>query len=336
MSCTPFEELLDCPAELLEPQETQALAGHLFTCPSCQHRKAMLDAELAAFQHIEEPLAPAGSLERFLSVLPPPGVPAEVAAVQALAPSAALASAALASAALSSAPLASAPARSSAPASRRGPGLSVRGASRWMKATVVGAVMMAGLVAFSFSRGISTDPAEGSADDVRFKGQPVVVVQPSVDLQTFTEQLGRGGATEVHATVDRDMLSSDEGLLFTFQVQGGAHLLLMERSPEHVLKVLYQRQDLVSDSPASQQIEIVGDSGRLMRYRPSGPQGEYTYVAVLSSHALSTDPTALDAYWSRYLELQDDALSTPQDGGLRIDAIRVQLAAPARLRNPLE
>lgn len=321
MSCTPFEELLDCPAELLEPQEAQALAGHLSTCASCQHRKTLLDAELAAFQKVEGPLAPAGSLERFLSALPPPGVPAEVVSVQAPRPSPVLASA---------------PTSSSAPASRRGPGLSVRGASRWMKATVVGAVMMAGLVAFSFSRGISTDPVVGSADDVRFKGQPVVVVQPAVDLQTFTEQLGRGGATEVHATVDRDNLYSDEGLLFTFQVQGGAHLLLMERSPEHVLKVLYQRQDLVSDTPAAQQIEIVGDSGRLMRYRPSGPQGEYTYVAVLSAQALSTDPTALDAYWSRYLELQDDALNTPQEGGLRIDAIRVQLAAPSRARNPLE
>lgn len=332
MSCNPFEELIACPTELLQPQEAEALAGHLATCPTCQQLKRRLDTELDLFRLAEGPQAPVGSLERFLSVLPSPGTPMEPETLQAR-----LAQATVA------APTVAAPMEVSSserhavvPTSRKAPGMHIGARARWLRAGILGTVMMAGLVAFSFSRGFQLESTGDPSEAIRFKGQPMLVIQPALDLQTFTEQQGRTGVTEVQATVDRDALYGDEGLLFTFQVQGGSHLLLIERSPEHVLKVLYQRQDLAADRAAAQQLEIVGETGRLLRYRPSGPLGEYTYLAVLSPQPLASDPGSLDGYWTRYLELQDDALSTPQDGKMRIDAIRVQLVSPSRVRHTME
>lgn len=138
-----------------------------------------------------------------------------------------------------------------------------------------------------------------------------------VDLQVSREH----GAEDVEPANDRVVLGPDDGLIFRFQTYGAPYLALIERDPDHNLRVLYQWEADGEAPRAPVTVAITADDGAPLRYSPDGRPGEYTYLAWISDEPLEDDAEALDAIWQLWVR---EVMHGVRDGDPHLDGIRVR------------
>lgn len=320
MSCESYLELIDTPESLLTPQESQVLADHLTACTACAQLVAAVREEILSFQAAPSPEPSPDVWAQWVHTLEqlPHPVPAPV---QTLEPSS--------------------PQTQPLPLASRKPSVvGVAGPSRastsaWAGSQLrrplqafVGGFTVLGLVMLSLSVFQSSQQNESAGLDwsgLRTKGDPHQAPR-LVDLQAVTEHIpGPHAQPILIATEHGAQLGPDDGLLFRFQVQGGSNLVLIERTPEHRLSVIYQHKNLDPSLAVLTTFEITKEGGQLLRFVPKGPAGEYTYIAVLSDEPLDPSPRLLDRVWTQLVEEGLSPLQTSQASSLTLDALRVEV-----------
>jgi hypothetical protein len=88
--------------------------------------------------------------------------------------------------------------------------------------------------------------------------------------------------------------------------------------------VIYAQNNVRLSSNGTAELTIRNTRGRLQRYVPSGPAGEYTYIAVADLKALNTTPAGLDQIWAEYVEQERVKLGVPENGRRILDSLRVE------------
>lgn len=145
-----------------------------------------------------------------------------------------------------------------------------------------------------------------------------------IDLQVVVEQGWE--APELSRGEDPVTLGPDDGLIFWFVSPGGGYLSLMERDPEHRLRLLHTQA--LPPRPAGEPMPLrASPQGPPLRYTPDGPSGAYTYLAILGEAPLSGEPASLDRAWEQWARLgAADPLAAE---GLSMDGVTVRFnAAP--------
>lgn len=318
MSCETYLELIDTPESLLTPQETQVLTEHLATCAACAKVVAAVREEILSFQAAPSPEPSPDAWARWLETLETLPHPA---AAQPRTPEPFPVQAQLPSASRK-------PSVVGIPAASRQTNSWARERLRRPLQAFVGGVAMLGLTMLSLSA-LQTAPQGGSEvldwTGLRTKGDAPQAPR-LVDLQAVTEHIpGPNSQPVLIATEDGAQLGPEDGLLFRFQVQGGSNLVLIERTPEHRLSVIYQHKNLDPSLAVLTTFEITKEGGQLLRFVPKGPTGEYTYIAVLSEEALDPTPALLDRVWTQLVEEGLSPLQTSHASPLALDALRVEV-----------
>lgn len=347
MSCNDTLHLVDVPEELLTREEQALLSGHLATCPSCSAVHQQLRDTVSSFQQAPDAEPSPRAWTRFQQALttlqaaeplpswqhsPPPEAHAPEPSSgsgktsrSTRAPLTAMAGSPSRGVSQGTPDVspevvivgdASAPVAS--PASKR---------SRLFQTVARGmaaSALVMGLAIMSLKYGSNADSTgiQGApSSEFTTKG----TFQPVVDLQTTTEHVAeQSGKVTLIPTENGSPVGVGDGLLFRFNVQGGSQLLLIERTPEHHLSVIFSRSPLNPELDGGMNLEITGDNGQLLRYVPSGPAGEYTYLAVLSKRPLKANAAELDALWNRYAELKLAPLGGTPSPDLSIDSLEVE------------
>ncbi len=156
--------------------------------------------------------------------------------------------------------------------------------------------------------------------DIQTKGQADVAGEPSVDLQVVIAS--RDGST-YHPADDLSVLQPNEGVYFRFVVERATYLALVERDPRHRLSLIYERSDLTIDEGETV-VDIVDDTGALLRFVLPERAGEYTYIAVAADRAPPEQTnTWLDTVWNLYVDHYVNVLSGSDMPGIDLDAIRL-------------
>lgn len=336
MNCSEMMALIDVPEELLQPEEQQQLQAHLAGCPECAGLAAALRDSLHTFQSAPD-LQPRpqawAKFERDLAALqaeqPLSGWPRQASAGQA---------AASATPRSTRAPIMGTGARPRTEASASSVQVDVavkgsaeqrpRGAFSTLARGAFASTLVLGLAIMSLTAVPSmmkTDSQGGAAavatgSEFTTKG----TFQPVLDLQTTTEHIApTDGKVTLFTTENASDVGVGDGLLFRFNVQGGGHLVLLERTPDHRLSVIFRRQGLDTTVDGGSVLEITGDNGQLLRYVPSGVPGDYTYLAVLSRQRLNLGPAGLDALWNRYAEVKVSPLHTTPSLDYSLDSLEI-------------
>ena len=295
MRCADYLPLLDLPEALRAPHEQEALRRHLDRCPDCRLEAERLQATLTRFRETPDAPMPEGARGRFdarIDALLSPPDPLD----------ATPAAGTHRSAGASRAPL-------SRTAATPGPPRRPHHLARLMSAAAALALLLtAGLL-------YQRQPA---TPDIKIKGDEAAG-PPNIDLQASIEAAD-GSLTPAQ---DRQPLEPGSGLLFRFLIEGAPHLLLIERDPRHRLTVLY-RTSLPSGDAAPRTVQLTNPAGRLLRYEPDGPGGEYVYIAVASRSPLDGTPAQLDALWNRYASQVIDPMGASGSDDLALDALRIR------------
>jgi len=341
VSCNDTLHLVDVPEELLRQEEREQLSFHLATCPSCSAVHQQLHDSVSTFQLAQDTKPSPGAWTRFHQ---------ELTALQAAQPLPGWQTPPLQPTARETAPGSEsvqnsgrmtrstrAPLTAQATSGARGlPEVSIVGEAGASKAnpaprrnrlfqTVARGMAASALVMGLAIMSLKSLPYGPTGSAVSSEFTTKGTFQPVVDLQTTTEHVAEhNGKVSLIPTENGSPVGVGDGLLFRFNVQGGAHLLLIERTPEHHLSVIFRRPDLNPDLDGGVNLEITGDNGQLLRYVPSGPAGEYTYLAVLSKRPLKVTAAELDALWNRYAELKLAPLGSTPATDLSIDSLEVE------------
>ncbi len=170
-------------------------------------------------------------------------------------------------------------------------------------------------------------PAGHQGSAVRDKSPGSASIRPSIDLQATVETVEPNGATRLNRAEDGMTLGPDDGLLFQFAIEGVTQISLVECDPMHEFHILFDHT--VNDSTVQGIVPLTGPTGRLLRYTPDGPPGEYVYLAVASTEPFTWNAQLLDTVWNRYIDELLDPLSTGGTSTMTIDAIRLQFRLDA-------
>ena len=288
VDCNECREQMDVPEELRDDASQAAISLHLASCGSCKRIAEQIDGTLLALKTsalLEPSPRAAQLLERGLA---PPSQRAG------------------ASSALSARPTS--------------PGMATPAYRPYRRITMMGAAAAAALLVT-----VLNVPAEldTPGSEIRTKGVRQNGARPSVDLQAMVEHIDADGQVEVEPFEGRAVLGRQEGLLFSFFVEGGQHLLLIERDPNHHFQVLWQQAGISSNQDEATRIDLQGDNGRILRYQPSGPAGSYSYLAVVSNSPLLVTPQLLDELWGRHVEEQLQPLARVKEDNLSTDVLEL-------------
>lgn len=158
---------------------------------------------------------------------------------------------------------------------------------------------------------------------IQHKGEPLTSAL-ALDFQATVERQSARERPSLQRAVSGLTLHPEEGLIFRFGVSGGEQLILLERAPDHHLKVLYTRQ---WDTPPHlyQHLEIQNAQGRVLRYLPDGIPGTYTLLAILQRERTPLNPEQLDDFWRVYVtQYMDDTSATSEthDRALKLEFLQ--------------
>lgn len=135
---------------------------------------------------------------------------------------------------------------------------------------------------------------------IRFKGD-VLTPAPSLDMQASVERTLPTGQVQLLRTETGMTLDGQAGLIFRFTVQGGAQLVLVERSPSHRLTLLLEKSGLDPQGPSSI-VEPTSSEGHPLRYLPDGESGDYTLLALLLPTPVAVTPDWQEQLWQRHVQ----------------------------------
>ncbi len=311
ITCEQCLAILDTPEEMVGEEAAMLMRAHLEACPSCSRAAERLEQRLRAFRTAPPPEPPPAALQRLLARVEADraeNAPIETARAGALRLGADVESA--------SSPRA---------ASRHGlrPWTLSRiftpffGSAKWWAPAIAAICLVVWL-------GV---PAGG----LRPKGGESSFDLLDVDLQAvLVRSNDASGGTEILPVFEGTHVLPGDGLIFRFVIEGGVHLMLIERDPNHDFRVIYQWTNLGTEQGVSRELEIADQDGGVLRYVPDGPPGEYTYIAVLAPVVLSTEAGQLDAIWGRYVETELSPLAEPAHSDFAIDSIRIRYLPDGR------
>jgi len=304
MECQAFRSMIDRQFEGLNSKPNLHLEAHLQACESCAALAEELEGVLSAFERRPEPEVPGASFERMMA-----RVHSDRQHV--------VGKAGTDLASRSPAPVQGPSRRGGSDERRAGLGawlgelFKVKPSWGWRWAPVVA---LAGMVVVLMPEEVTrTKGVKGGG-------------QIDVDLQMMVEHEAPDGRIDVVPALPGDVVSPQDGLLFRFDLRAGKYLLLMERSPEHHLRTLFERSKRSGFETTGEVLELESPEGQRMRYVPEGPPGRYVYVAVLSEEPFEDGPETLDLLWERYVNRELDELGTLHSAGLDLDSVSVILA----------
>jgi len=299
--CKSHLSILHIPEPLRTSQEQAALEGHLAACARCHAEAGRLTEAIAAFRAEPDPALPVGATEKILARVARDREVSETAANEPQAFQ-----------------------QGEAGGGRAGSGQAVRswkgfldrllgsmGPPRVMFPALAAALLVVVVVPLTLTR-----------DGVREKSPGAGAIRPLVDLQATVERIQPDGSSTLTRVSDGMTMGPEDGLLFQFSVEGVAQVSLVECDPEHHFTVLFDHGTL--DPASGGIIPLTDDRGRLLRYVPDGPAGEYVYLAVASPEPFSWNAALLDTVWNRYTDRVLAPLEAGGFSGFAIDALRIR------------
>lgn len=155
---------------------------------------------------------------------------------------------------------------------------------------------------------------------------------PALDLQAVVETTGENHSPSVAPAEQGTSLRRGSGLLFHCVVEGAVQVTLVERSPGHRLRVLHTWTGLDPAAREPLRLEITDETGQRLRYVPDGPEGTYTYLAVLDQNERTLGAAELDSIWNRYVERRLQPLQSEQGSDL-LDVLEIQWEGQSAVRS---